>query len=192
MISTKRCEQRNVSDYYVTPVWEIVKFLRWLEGKMPEAHSLLQESVLDPAAGGDERHEMSYPKALDLLDIYPKTLLTLDIREDSRAEVRGVDYLSYPTPKQEFSVIMTNPPFALAEEFVKKACKEVRVGGLVIMLLHLNFFGSIKRVSFWNSYPGMPRFVFVHSRRMSFTDDEYMHCVWQKGEEREMAELKVV
>jgi len=49
------------------------------------------------------------------------------------------------------------------------------------MLLRLNYFGGKKRKKFWDE--NMPKYVFVHNRRMSFAEDgktdsiEYMHAV---------------
>ncbi|HBF3986180.1 TPA: hypothetical protein KOD80_004273 [Clostridioides difficile] len=44
----------------------------------------------------------------------------------------------------------------------------------------------------------MPKYIFVHNRRMSFTDDgktdsiEYAHFVWQKGYNPKFSQLKVL
>lgn len=183
MSSTNRGGRRSISDYYVTPVHEIVKMIFHLIDKYPPAATAFRGAVLDPAAGGDAEHSMSYPHALQLSSIEPKTLDTWDIREDSLAEHTQRDYLQHSV-MLFYDVIMTNPPFVLAQEFVSKAVSEVKPSGLVIMLLRLNFFGSVKRKEFWTEKPGMPKYTFVHHKRMSFTDDsktdsvEYMHCVW--------------
>ena len=44
----------------------------------------------------------------------------------------------------------------------------------------------------------MPKYCFVHHRRISFTDDrktdsiEYAHFVWQKGYNEQFTQLKVI
>ena len=107
-------------------------------------------------------------------------------REDSRAIIKG-DYLKIDCKtgyNNGYDIIITNPLFSLALEIIKKAIEDVKDGGYVIMLLRLNFFGSKKRYQFWQE--NMPKYIFVHSERMSFTDDgetdsiEYMHAIWQK------------
>src|SRR6185436_12119156 len=92
------------------------------------------------------------------------------------------------------NIIITNPPFNLAQEIIEKALADVADDGLVIMLLRLNFFGSKGRAEFWKKH--MPIKTFVHSQRMKFTNTggtdsiEYMHCVWLKGYNPEFVKLK--
>ena len=174
MSSTNRGSIREVSDYYVTPIRDIVKFLSsW------EDFSLLESpSILDPCAGGDSLNEMSYPIALNGFGL---NYDTIDIREDSKALQIG-DYLHIDC-SNKYDLIITNPPFSLAQEIAIKAINEVKPNGFVVLLLRLNFFGSQKRFGFWQNYP--PYGIFVHSRRMSFTGGttdsiEYMHCIWKK------------
>jgi hypothetical protein len=184
MSSTNRSNARELhaSDYYVTPIETIKLFLDKfisIEGK----HHF--NYVLDPCAGGDEVNPMSYPEALAAFGV--KDVLTVDIRENSRAAIKN-DYLNlfFSDP---FTVIITNPPFNIALEIIEKALFDVTDDGFVIMLLRLNFLGSQKRKPFWDANP--PKYVFVHSKRISFFTDEkgnsvtdsieYAHFVWQKN-----------
>lgn len=175
MSSTNRGGIREVSDYYVTPIRDIVKFLvSWEDFPIIGPVS----SILDPCAGGDALNEMSYPLALSGFGL---NCDTIDIREDSKAAQVG-DYLRIDC-NDKYDLIITNPPFSLAQEIARKAIAEVRPNGFVVLLLRLNFFGSQKRFSFWQNYP--PYGIFVHSQRMSFTGGttdsiEYMHCIWKK------------
>ncbi len=198
MSSTNRGGLREASDYYVTPVPAIVDFLMEFWGDNPKL-SFEGKFILDPCAGGDDKHGMSYPAAINKWDWEgkPPSILTNDIRVDSLAETK-TDWLSYP-PIKEFAqpdVIITNPPFALAQEITEKALKDVKSGGLVIMLLRLNFLGGQKRVKFWETH--MPTWIYIHSKRMSFTDDkktdsiEYMHAVWIAGESPKFAKVRVI
>ncbi len=118
---------------------------------------------------------------------------TFDIREDSLAAIKG-DYLTNTMPG--YDVIITNPPFYLALEIIKKALSEVNDNGYIVMLLRLNFFGSNARFDFFKEH--LPTWCFVHHRRFSFTDDgktdsiEYMHAVWEKNHIPEFTKLKVI
>lgn len=182
MSSTNRSDSRDyhISDYYITPIEVIKEFLNKfieLEGKY------VFKLVLDPCAGGDAQHPMSYPKALEDFGI-KGNIVTVDIREDSLAELKS-DYLNLDVKQQGFNVIITNPPFSHALEIIEKALDDIVDNGYVIMLLRLNFLGSKKRKPFWEANP--PKYIFVHSKRISFfgnsnTDSiEYAHFVWQKN-----------
>jgi hypothetical protein len=93
-------------------------------------------------------------------------------------------------------VIFTNPPFLLARNVIEKALGDVQPDGFVVMLLRLNFFGSKKRKDLFQKH--MPKYSFVHSKRISFTADkntdsiEYAHYVWQSGYYPEFTKLKVI
>jgi hypothetical protein len=136
---------------------------------------------------------MSYPKAIKTL--YPDcNITTIDIREDSLAEIKQ-DYLTYQVTKRP-EVIITNPPFNKAIEIIQKAINDIDEYGYVIMLLRLNFLESKDRKKFFDTY--MPKYIFVHHQRMSFTDKggtdsvAYCHMVWQKGCNPEFSELRII
>jgi hypothetical protein len=183
MSSTQRSAEHNfrragISDYYRTPIEPIAEFLHQFELDYPEA---LVHRILDPCAGGDAKHPMSYPEALKLCGRHDN-VLTLDIRADSPAQEHG-DYLKWHPPIAPW-LIITNPPFALAQQIIEKALHDVEVGGFVVMLLRLNFLGGVGRIGFWQKH--RPVALYVHPRRMSFTENgqtdsiEYMHAVWQR------------
>lgn len=198
MSSTNRGYDRHKSDYYVTPIESIVSFLE--EFKKYESEALRGRYILDPCAGGDAKNPMSYPEALKQIGVSEDRIKTIDIREDSRAETIG-DYLEIDTEKlygTKPKMIITNPPFALSEQIIRKAINDVNDGGWVVMLLRLNYFGGKGRFNgLWKDV-GLPKYTFVHHRRMSFTDDgktdsiEYAHFVWQKGFRPEFTQLKVI
>ncbi len=78
--------------------------------------------------------------------------------------VGGVDFL-----KQEdrfCNHIVTNPPYCLAEEFVRHALTRVDEVGKVAMLLKLNFLEGQKRKKLFAETP--LRTVYVFSKRLSF------------------------
>lgn len=192
MSSTNRSNARDkhVSDYYQTPEWAIKDFLAaWLMDSLIDRPDKM--FWLDPCAGGDKHNGMSYADIIR--KEFDAEVLTIDIREDSKAEIKK-DYLTFElTDKPD--VIITNPPFNQAQQIIEKALDDVAEGGFVCMLLRLNFFGSQGRFKFWQR--NMPRWCYVHSRRLSFikgaTDSvEYMHCVWEKGYKAQHTELKII
>ena len=180
MSSTNRGYERHKTDYYVTPQKEIALFLYQCQEHLPELFKA--KYIHDPCAGGDAKNEMSYPAILSKFT--SAMITTSDIREDSLAQEKGVDFLE---TKFKADVFITNPPFYLAQEIIEKAITDVDDNGLVIMLLRLNFWGSKKRAKWLKE--NMPYACFIHSKRMSFTEDgktdsvEYAHFVWRKGED---------
>ena len=122
MSSTNRNKtQRSELDYYVTPKKCIKEFLLTHTNPVDIWGEL---KWLDPCAGGDTSHGMSYPEVIR--ELYPETdITTNDIRPDSLAE-HHTDYLE--TSFVGYDIIITNPPFFLAKEIIKKALKEVNGG----------------------------------------------------------------
>ena len=191
--STNRSLARNshVSDYYITPISSITEFLSSFNEK--ECIDWTGINILDPCAGGDANNGMSYPLALSEF-CKTKSIETIDIRNDSLANIKA-DYLDHNVQHKP-NLIITNPPFNIALDIIKKALDDVLDNGWVIMLLRLNFFGSKQRKAFWDKF--MPRYAFVHHKRIGFTQNgstdsiEYMHCCWQKGNYPNFCELKVI
>ena len=191
MSSTNRSNSRDnhVADYYVTPIDKISDFLEEFEKVESVDKSI---NILDCCAGGDGKHPMSYPEALSKKGF--NNIATLDIREDSLSETKG-DYL-HMDYTNKMDMIITNPPFSLALDIIKKSLEDVKEGGFVIMLLRLNYFGGKVRKELWEKQ--MPKYCFVHHKRISFTDDrktdsiEYAHFVWQKGYNNQFTQLKVI
>ena len=182
MSSTNRSESRDshIADYYVTPPEDIKTFLDAFLSNHPEI-KLSTMTILDPCAWGDDTHPMSYPSVLE--SYHPKQLITNDIREDSLAEFH-YDVLTRQPQRPMCNIVITNPPFNLALDIIKKSFEFTVDWGYVIMLLRLNFFGSKARKAFFDQH--MPIETYVHHKRISFakgaTDSiEYMHCVWKKG-----------
>lgn len=201
MSSTNRGYERHKTDYYVTPHQPIKDFLN--EFLLDCQTAVIEDSYevawrpdrlrwLDPCAGGDKDHAMSYPAVLN--ECFGITPDTIDIRTDSLAETK-TDYLTYQLDYKP-NIIITNPPFYLAKEIILKALNDVSDNGFVIMLLRLNFFGTEKRFDFFKHF--MPIVTYVHSHRISFTADkgtdsiEYMHAVWQKNNYPKFTKLTII
>lgn len=170
----------------------------WLGDLQAEEHWIADRpdrtAWLDPCAGGDENHKMSYADTI-IEEFSPQTVDSLDIREDSRAERKG-NYLDFEIPENKYNIIITNPPFDIAREIITKALKDVAENGYVIMLLRLNFLGSKDRRVFFED--NMPERIYVHSKRICFTEDgktdsiEYAHFVWKKGLKTNESKIKII
>src|SRR3990167_7974626 len=155
MSSTNRGYERHKVDYYITPQPAIKEFLsHWLQDLIGEFHDDNlgvgdrpdKAKWLDPCAGGDEFHKMSYPEVIKRE--FDPEIATIDYRDDSLAE-RKEDYLLADITPDYYDIVITNPPFYIAREIIEKALKDVKDDGYVAMLLRLNFFGSNERLTFW-------------------------------------------
>ena len=98
------------------------------------------------------------------------------------------DYLNWsPTPAmvEATEVVITNPPFALAEEVIRRACVQFP-HAMKCFLVRLGFLASEKRLSLWASFGAAPS-VYVLPNRPSFvpsgkTDSaDYCWLVWNAG-----------
>lgn len=183
MSSTNRGGDRHAADYYVTPQKPIHDFLHafseddpsqfgWAGGGEFYRRMASGISILDPCAGGDAKTEMAYPKALSDaaargMPGWPSisTLTTVDWRADSQAHYKGVDFLMWNAPRK-FDMAITNPPFAIAQEIINRCFQVVSPGGIVVMLLRLNFFGGEGKFAWWQKT--MPTVCYVHSKRIGF------------------------
>lgn len=178
MSSTLRGYDRHKSDYYVTPDWIIDELFEEMGERI----------ALDPCAGGGvvngtQAFGMPYPEALKRQGW--KSIHTMDIRDDSLAEIKH-DFLQWDT-KIDYDLIITNPPFAIAEEITRKALSLADPeSGKVIMLQRLNWLGSKSRDDFFTNHP--PSLIVMHAKRPSFggtssTDSiEYAYFIWDNSD----------
>jgi len=88
----------------------------------------------------------------------------LEIREGERTDIVtfGVDYLEASLARYRAEcadIIITNPPFSLAVEFIETALYDVSDSGLVMMLLQTGIEGSKQRREFWEKFPPVMRYV---------------------------------
>jgi hypothetical protein len=142
------------------------------------------KDVLDPGAGGGvfgevmKRHE---PDATVVGVELDKTLEPHPAYDYWYSE----DYLTWQTDMR-FNLIIGNPPYSLAEEFIRKSFTLLRDEGAIVFLLRLGFLGGQARArGLWNDFHLDE--VAICSRRPSFTGNgktdghEYAVFTWAKG-----------
>ncbi len=152
-------------DHYVTPSWVV---RRLLETWKPRPGWLCE-----PAAGeGAIIHEVNnyLPGRLDWLAV--------ECRATAEARLLAVgvnpciaDFLTWEPPASvthDVSTVITNPPFKLCEEFIRRGA-ELFPDADLVFLTRLGFLASEKRVALWRDI-GMPD-VYVLPNRPSFTPD---------------------
>lgn len=102
----------------------------------------------------------------------------------------GVDYLE--TPFDKVDVIITNPPFTLTEEFLRKSLSELSEGGTLAYLQRVNYLGSIKRVPLWEDigFPNKTPIIVPRPRFVNGGSDSCEYCwfIWDRGDRFDMPE----
>lgn len=95
------------------------------------------------------------------------------------------DFMTWPGPAESFDLIVSNPPYHIAEKIIRRAWGMLADGGTMIMLLRLAFQAGTGRAGgLWQDCPLTS--VGVCSRRPSFYDGgtngtDYGVFCWVKG-----------
>ena len=175
MSSTKKnSNKRAENDYYPTPDWCVNRLLDDL--------SLPPGNWLEPAAGDGaviRAVNKSYkrPVAWTAAELQDKFKSDLEALVDPSRVHMGSFFET--GLNKEFDVVITNPPFSKALEFIKKSIE--LEPEYVCMLLRLNFMGSGERSDFLREHTPD---IYVLPNRPSFngkgTDSiEYAWFVWR-------------
>lgn len=147
-------------DYYPTPPFATTALCNFLKLR----HELGSMLVHEPAAGGGHM--------VEVLNNYFWHVFASDVADYGQGYMVA-DYLTMPQPhKWEGSMkyadwIITNPPFALAERFIRRAIHQASVG--VAMLCRLQFLETTGR---WARLFVIdpPTDVLVFSSRLTFAE----------------------
>lgn len=166
-------DERAANDAYFTPPALALAICRALDPLIGPPHH-----VLEPGAGGGafmDAAEATWPTAGILgVDLEPKTVGVL----------QG-DFLTALAGGSQ-SIVLGNPPYLLAEQFVHAGLRHVRHGGHVAFLLRLSFLGGQGRARTIYGQRNL-RWLMPITPRPSFTPDgktdaaEYALFVWQRG-----------
>ena len=172
MSSTNRGAERRTDDAYMTPAWCV---RRLLDVWQPRGKSGI---LVEPAVGTGN--------IVRAIGTEPFAWLTYDIREVQpvgEMHVTG-DFLLAPAPSgTDAEAVVTNPPYCLAEEFVRhsRACFP---NAELVFLLRIAFLASASRLPLWRDV-GTPD-IFVLPNRPSFTGGgtdsaDYAWFIWPPG-----------
>lgn len=174
-------------DYYATPHWVIRQFLPYALRYLGETNTH-SPVVLDPSAG-DGR--IVNAMAMEVAPLLPGSVwMGVDIHDACDypkpvVSYTRTDFLRWEPPL-ECNMIITNPPFSRAEQFVRHSISLLADGGVLAFLLRLGFLASSGRASgLWQDHPLYHLHILPH--RPCFTDgkssdkSDYAWYIWKKG-----------
>lgn len=182
--------ERAVHDQYETPEWATRLILSRLSTRIWEANAQTSARVLEPACGTGAitrillEHDGFYAKHVTGVDVDP----TMVVRhEQLGVHTKCLDFVTsapdYSARGFRFDLIITNPPYKLAEAYARAALPLLSAQGELALLLRLNFLAGQKRSALHREHPSD---VYVLPRRPSFTGNgtdatEYAWLVWGPG-----------
>jgi len=152
---------RRERDDYATPSWVTLALIPHLP--------LFTGKVWEPACGGGKMVAALQQAGFDVVGT--------DITS-------GVDFLQQ-APPANIGAIITNPPYALAREFIERALR-IEGNRIVAMLLRTDFDHAASRVHLFADCPGFAKKVVLTRRIRWFEDSEgspsFNHCwmVWDR------------
>lgn len=180
--ATNRGSKRIESDAYFTPVPVVTKFLKAYDLNMNDLN------IFEPSSGSG-----NICKAIR--ELYPTAHI---VANELRAEendalskyadsIHNLDFLKMNGQGLKFDVVISNPPFTYAKEFLEKCFEIFDKNTIIIMLLRTAFLESKSRYNFWQKHP--VNGLYVLSQRPSFdgkgTDScSYSWFVWDRTDKQ--------
>ena len=186
MSATKRSNVRKSYDFYSTPIDCIKTLLNNID------LSSYGNDVIEPSAGNGNICKV-------FKEYYPnKDLTAVELREEEFDKLRQLNLddviiNSYYNIREKFDIIIGNPPYSEAQEFIEHSFELLKENGILIFLLRTNFLESKKRYEFWRKYP-LSR-LYTLSKRPSFTGKgtdatSYSWFIWDNRSDKQ--EIKVI
>lgn len=187
MSATNRGSKRSKNDFYPTPYDSIEALLKNYDFSK---HGL---NVLEPSAGNGNICKMYKDK-------YPNSNITgveLDERHIEELSTKCdkvicTDFMEFDT-NNKFDVIIGNPPFSMAVDFIKKSMEHLNENGVLCFLFRTALLESDCRFEFWKQNP-VNGLLTLH-KRPSFTGKgtdatSYFWFIWTPGNDQQF--IKVI
>lgn len=187
MSATNRGSKRVESDFYATPLESIYALLDNYDGIKSS------DCILEPSAGNGNIIKALRDRG------YDNFIDAVELREEERYNLIGkadrvgiFNYLTESIP-YKYDVIIGNPPYSLAQEFIDKSLSLLNPDGRLIFLLRTNFLESKKRFAWWQDK--LPSGLYVLNKRPSFTGKgtdatSYSWFIWSKSATTQ--EIKII
>lgn len=170
--------KRKKGDFYETPPWAVDAILSSLP--LASANLVVDAGSGTGAIGARIAH--LFPK-LEVIGIERQAELV------QRARARGLfacefvqgNFETWQSDRSAPDIVIMNPPYSRAIEFIRRAHQIVKRGGTVAALLRTGFMASCTRHEFHSKHPSRVR---VLDKRPSFTGDgktdasDYAWYIW--------------
>lgn len=175
---------RARGDFYETPAWCVEAVL----GELPRVTAAGDPVIVDAGAGTGAISAVlsaAAPRAEIVgVEKFPELVAQARARGLRNAEFVQGNFLRWEPELARPDVIVMNPPYSFAQQFVEHALRLVRRGGTVAALLRSNWLASKCRREFHRKHPAD---VYILTKRPSFTGGgtdatDYAWFVW--GPER--------
>ena len=179
MSATGRSDVREPNDFYATPAWCVDRLLDrlwfpcdrgWLEPAAGHGAVNLAVDAWRARKGLKRVGWKQYELQSEFNDV---------LREQGHQRCVGISFLDFAFTNKWpiYDVVITNPPYSLAQEFVER-CLPLAYN--VVMLLRLGFLATEKRSQLMREHPPA---VYVLPNRPSFTGggtdaSDYAWFVW--------------
>lgn len=153
--------KRRELDFYPTPPEVTVALMEFLRSTLRRK----VKTVWEPACGDGAMSKV--------IESYGLDVFSTDLREGSGYGAGGLDFLAHHNIGAD--MIITNPPFNKAEEFIRKA---VSYSPVVAMVLKSQYWHAKKRVDLFNECP--PSYILPLTWRPDFLGggNPTMDCMW--------------
>lgn len=172
MSATNRGAKRHANDLYQTPMWLVKEWARLCRRVGHE-----RTMVIDLGCGDGRIGDAVARACLTLVEPFGIDHAPSVSRWAWKGDfLQGSDPHDLARLSETFSdaaaptLVVSNPPFSVAEEFVRKTLAGLvncPCGSAAVFLLRLNFLGSLRRAEWLNMRP--PQSVTVIAPRPSFT-----------------------
>lgn len=156
------CEERRDGDFYPTP-WEAIESLA-----RSEEDEIRGKHIWEPACGDGAISE-------HLKNYYQCKVFSTDL-VDRGYGTGGIDFILTRRKAVKYNRIITNPPFVLAEEFIRK-CMKLKLS-FCALLLKSHYYHADCRIGLFNEFP--PSRVYPIGWRVDFTGGgaNHLDCSW--------------
>lgn len=167
MSATGRSDVRHPDDFYATPAWCV-------EAILPHLRVTPETAILEPSAGDGAIIRVLHARGF-------RNTLAIELDFDRCTRNPGTyiatDFLRWAPTAPPHDLVIGNPPFSLAMEFVQAA---LPLASAVAMLLRLPWLASQKRAPWLRAHTPS---VYVLPKRPSFTGKgtdatDYAWMVW--------------
>ena len=187
MSATNRGSKRKEYDFYATPEESINTLLKNINLE------IYGNQVLEPSAGNGNIvraiHKMYPEKSITAIEIRSEEYESI-VRCSNKVIID--DFLTMNN-NGKFDIIIGNPPYSKAQEFIEKSLNLLSYSGILIFLLRTSFLESVKRHEFWQNHPLAG--LYTLSKRPSFTGTgtdsaSYSWFIWNPSNTKQ--EIKII